>query len=94
MAVYSTTAMTVRRYAAIALCSVVTLLSACAGSREWIYEKPRLTPAQLDHDKAICRKAAPSRSMLRTLQEEKVERDAFNRCMEMRGYTVTVVPRP
>ena len=86
--------MTVRRCAAIALCSVMTLLLACAGSQEWIYEKPRLTPAQLDHDKAICRKAAPSRSMLRTLQEEKVERDAFNRCMEMRGYTVTVVPRP
>ena len=80
--------------AAIALWSFAALLPACAGSQEWIYEKPRLTPAQLDHDRAMCRKAAPSRSMLRALQEEKVEREAFNRCMEMRGYTVTVAPRP
>ena len=86
--------MAVRRCVALVLCSVAALLPACAGSQEWIYAKPRVTPAQLDHDKAQCRKAAPSRSMLRTLQEEKVEREAFNRCMEMRGYTVTVVPRP
>ena len=74
--------------------SLAALLPACAESQEWIYAKPRMTPAQLDHDKAMCRKAAPSRSVLRKLQEEKVEREAFNRCMEMRGYTVTVVPRP
>ena len=86
--------MTVRRRAAIALASLAALLAGCAGSQEWIYEKPRVTPAQLSHDKAMCGKAAPSRSLLRTLQEEKVERDAFNRCMEMRGYTVTVAPRP
>ena len=83
-----------RRRAALALVIVAALLPACAGSQEWIYEKSRVTPAQLSHDKAMCRKAAPSRSMMRTLQEEKVEREAFNRCMEMRGYTVTVVPRP
>lgn len=82
------------RCVALALCSVAALLPACAGSQEWIYEKSRVTPAQLDHDKAQCRKAARSRSMLRALQEEKVEREAFNRCMEMRGYTVTAVPRP
>jgi hypothetical protein len=70
------------------------LVGGCASSQEWIYEKPRTTPAQLDHDKTQCRKAAPSRSVLRVLQEEKVEREAFNRCMEQRGYTVTVVPRP
>ena len=76
------------------LVSFAALLTACAGSQEWIYDKPRTTPAQLDHDKTMCRKAAPSRSVLRTFQEEKVEREAFNRCMEGRGYTVTVVPRP
>ena len=83
-----------RRRLAPALAIVAALLPACASSQEWIYEKSRVTPAQLNHDKAVCRKAAPSRSMMRTLQEEKVEREAFNRCMEMRGYTVTVVPRP
>ena len=76
------------------LCGVAALLAACAGSQEWIYEKPRMTPAQLEHDKRTCRKVAPSRSLLRTLQEDKVEREAFNRCMEKQGYTVTVVDRP
>ena len=82
------------RRRATVLVGVAALLAACAGSQEWIYEKPRTTPAQLDHDKTMCRKAAPTRSLLRALQEEKVEREAFNRCMEGRGYTVTVVPRP
>ena len=82
-----------RRRAAV-LVSFAALLTACASGQEWIYDKPRTTPAQLDRDKTMCRKAAPTRSLLRTLQEEKVEREAFNRCMEMRGYTVTGVPRP
>ena len=82
------------RWSAIVIVSFAVLLTACAGSQEWIYEKPRTTPAQLDRDKTMCRKAAPTRSLLRTLQEEKLEREAFNRCMEKRGYTITVVPRP
>lgn len=85
--------MALRRHVTV-LVSCAALLTACASSQEWIYDKPRTTPAQLDRDKTTCRKAAPTRSLLRTLQEEKVEREAFNRCMEMRGYTVTVVPRP
>ncbi|HMH54015.1 MAG TPA: hypothetical protein VK548_27530 [Candidatus Acidoferrum sp.] len=53
-----------------------------------------MTPASLERDKRACRKVAPSRSLLRTLQEDKVEREAFNRCMEKQGYTITVVDRP
>jgi hypothetical protein len=77
-----------------ALWGLLALLPACAGSQEWIYEKPRATPAQVDHDKTTCRKAAPSRSLFRTFQAEKVERETFNRCMEKLGYTVRVAPRP
>ena len=73
---------------------LVAALPACATGAEWIYEKPRSTPAQLDHDKAACRKIAPSRSLFKTLEAEKVEREAFNRCMESRGYTVKVAPLP
>jgi hypothetical protein len=73
---------------------LVAVLPACATSQEWIYDKPRVTPAQLDQDKAACRKIAPSRSVLRNFEDEKVDRSAFNRCMERRGYTVTVVPLP
>ena len=79
---------------AAALWGFAALLPACAASQEWIYEKPRTTPAQLGQDKTTCRKVAPSRSLLRTFEEDKVEREGFNRCMEKLGYTITVVPRP
>jgi hypothetical protein len=76
-----------------AIWALVAVLPACAG-QEWIYEKSRVTPAQLDQDKTACRKVAPSRSMFRMLEADKVERAAFNRCMERRGYTVKVAPLP
>jgi hypothetical protein len=99
MAVYSTTVMVPRwpvfaSLPARAIWALVAVLPACAGSQEWIYEKSRGTPAQLDQDKAACRKVAPSRSMFRTFEAEKVERAAFNRCMERRGYTVKVARLP
>lgn len=76
------------------LWSLVVALPACATNQEWIYEKTRGTPFQLDHDKAACRKIAPSRSLFKALEAEKVDREAFNRCMESRGYRVKVVPLP
>lgn len=68
-------------------------VAACATGQEWIYEKSRATPAQVDHDKRACRKVAPSRSMFRTFEDEKVDREPFNRCMEKLGYTIRTVPR-
>jgi hypothetical protein len=73
---------------------LAVVLPGCAATREWIYEKPRTTPAQLDQDKRTCRKVAPSRSVFKTFDTEKVDREAFNRCMEGRGYTVKVAPLP
>jgi hypothetical protein len=67
-------------------------LPACAATQEWIYDKPNVTPAQLDRDKTACRKIAPSRSVLRIFEQERVSRDLFNRCMEGRGYTVKAAP--
>lgn len=75
-------------------CVLVILLPACASSQEWVYEKPRVTPAELDRDRTACRKIAPSRSLFRTFESERVDREMFNRCMESRGYTVKVVPLP
>ena len=103
MAVYSTTpmaphpsrrALQALRLARCLTWSLVVALPACAASEEWIYEKARSTPAQLDHDKTACRKIAPSRSVFRVLEAEKVDREPFNRCMESRGYRVKVVPLP
>lgn len=71
-------------------------LGACASApaQEWIYDKPNVTPAQLDHDKTACQKVAPSRSLFRLMETERVNRDLFNRCMQGRGYTVRAVPLP
>jgi len=82
------------RLAASLIWGLVVGLPACATTQEWIYDKPHVTPAQLDHDKTTCRKIAPSRSMLRLFEDERVNRELFNRCMEGRGYTVRAVPRP
>jgi hypothetical protein len=83
-----------RRRLSVVLAAGALLLTGCASSQEWIYDKPRVTPAQVDHDTRACRKVAPSRNMFRTFQDEKVDREAFNRCMERLGYTITVVPVP
>lgn len=84
-----------RRSLSVALVALALAgLAGCAGRQEWIYEKARATPAQVDRDKAACRKVAPSRSMFRTFEDERVDREPFNRCMEKLGYTVTTVPRP
>ena len=81
-----------RRRAFALVLALAVVPPGCAATREWIYDKPRVTPAQLDHDMAECRKVARSRSMFRTIEEEKVDRPAFNRCMQRRGYTVTDAP--
>ncbi|MGH7341397.1 MAG: hypothetical protein ACREKH_12985, partial [Candidatus Rokuibacteriota bacterium] len=67
-----------RLFALRAIWVVVAVLPACASSQEWIYDKPRVTPAQFDQDTAACRKAAPSRSMFKTFVDEKVDRAGFN----------------
>jgi len=98
MVVYSTGAMGSRRplfarLAAPLIWGLVIAVPACATTQEWIYDKPHVTPAQLDRDKTACRKIAPSRSLLRLFEDERVNRELFNRCMEGRGYTVRAVPR-
>jgi hypothetical protein len=80
--------------AARALWTLVAVLPACAASQEWIYEKPRATPAQLDQDKTACRKVARERTLFNAFDDEKVDREVFNRCMQSRGYTVKVAPLP
>ena len=55
----------------------------------WFYDKPGVTPAELARDKGACQREAPSTSIFsEVLQEEPVDRERFNRCMERRGYGV------
>ena len=86
----------VRCLARAVVWGLLPALPACVTSQgqEWIYERARVTPAQLDHDQAACRKIAPSRSLFKAIEAEKVDREAFNRCMESRGYRVKVAPLP
>ena len=71
---------------AMALLSAASLLAGCA-TEEWIYEKPGMTPAKLDHDIAVCRKEAPDPRSVVAPGSERVDRALFNRCMERKGYT-------
>jgi hypothetical protein len=80
----------VTRRAATLLCAASLLLAGCA-TGEWIYEKPGMTPAKLDHDMAACRKEAPDPRSVVPPGSERVDRALFNRCMERKGYTGRVV---
>ena len=71
---------------AVALLYAASLLAGCA-TEEWIYEKPGMTPAKLDHDIAVCRKEAPDPRSVVAPGSERVDRALFNRCMERKGYT-------
>jgi len=70
----------------VALLYAASLLAGCA-TEEWIYEKPGMTPAKLDHDIAVCRKEAPDPRSVVAPGSERVDRTLFNRCMERKGYT-------
>jgi hypothetical protein len=80
----------VTRRAATLLCAASLFLTGCA-SETWIYEKPGMTPARLDHDMAVCRKEAPDPRSVVPPGSERVDRALFNRCMERKGYTGRVV---
>ena len=78
------------RRAATLLYAASLLLTGCA-SDTWIYEKPGMTPAKLDHDMAVCKKAAPDPRSVVPPGSERIDRALFNRCMERKGYTGRVV---
>ena len=78
---------------AMALLCAASVFAGCT-TREWIYEKPGVVPAKLDHDMTICRKEAADPRALALPGSERVDRAAFNRCMERKGYTARMVENP
>ena len=76
-----------------ALVYTASLVVGCA-TPEWIYEKPGVLPAKLDHDMTICRKEAADPRALALPGSERVDRATFNRCMERKGYTARMVENP
>jgi hypothetical protein len=76
----------VTRRAAALVCAV-TLLAGCA-TKQWIYDKPGVTPAKLDHDMAVCRKESNDPQIVALPGTPRSDRTIFNRCMERKGYSV------
>ena len=75
------------RRAARAL-ALAALCAACGGSQAWVYEKKGVTPTTLDHDMASCRQQAMDPKAFAIFASGRIDRGAFNRCMERKGYTV------
>jgi hypothetical protein len=65
----------------------VCLLAGCA-STQWTYTRAGVTPAALDHDLETCRREAHRPHWFALTRSARLDRDALNRCMERKGYTV------
>lgn len=76
---------------ALAAVTAVASQAGCARER-WVYDKPSATPAQADRDLTACRKQSISAQRIGLTPEDRVDRAAFNRCMERRGYTPRKLP--
>jgi hypothetical protein len=72
---------------AAAVIGAALMLGACA-TKQWIYDKPGLTPAKLDHDMVLCRKESNDPQIVALPGNPRSDRAIFNRCMERKGYTV------
>jgi hypothetical protein len=77
---------------AAALALVLAASEGCRSGTEWSYDKPRVTAAQLDRDLSQCARHARPTGPLAYPSLTGPDRDAFNACMEKRGYTVTRRP--
>jgi hypothetical protein len=75
------------RVAALLL-AVLAVPGCRSAAEEWSYDKPRVTAGQLDRDLAQCAREARPTGPFAYPSVTGPDRDAFNRCMEKRGYTV------
>ncbi len=71
----------------IALWALLLFLSGCT-TAQVAYEKPGITQAERQHDLSECmRVAIGSDERGRFLTLYQIDRDAYGRCLEARGYT-------
>ena len=64
-------------------------VAACRSGEEWVYDKPKVTSAQLDRDLTQCRQLTMPKGALAYPALTGPDREAFNACMQKRGYSVT-----
>lgn len=71
-----------------AIGAVLLVLGGCRSSEEWSYDRPRVTPFELDRDLTQCAQQARPTGTFAFPSLTGPDREALNRCMEKRGYTV------
>jgi hypothetical protein len=67
---------------------VLTSCGACASSGRIVYSKPGVIPAQQARDESECAQLSTAAAPRAIGPALNIERDAVNRCMERRGYSV------
>jgi len=67
----------------------ILLAAGCSSSGEWVYNKPNTSAVQVDRDLSVCRKESTRGTAVVIMPSQRIDRDAMNRCMERKGYTVT-----
>ncbi len=70
--------------------TAILLLAGCSSTGEWVYNKPRTSAVQVDRDLGTCRKESTRNTAVVVAPSQRLDRDAMNRCMERKGYTVTL----
>ena len=71
----------------LALAASATL-AGCATATAWVYDKPGVSVARLDHDLSLCRKEALRPYTFALLRSQRFDPEALNGCMERKGYAV------
>jgi len=67
----------------------ISLAAGCSSSGEWVYNKPNTSAVQVDRDLIVCRKESTRGTAIVLMPSQRLDREAMNRCMERKGYTVT-----
>jgi hypothetical protein len=70
------------------LAVVGTLVGCASGSRLGVYDKPGVSEADVKRDRSACLRASASDSDPFRLSGPTIDREAFARCMEGKGYTL------
>lgn len=76
------------RVAALVALLALVAIPGCRSGEEWSYDRPRATPAQLDRDLTQCAREARPTGTFAYPSMTGPDREALNKCMAKRGYTV------
>ena len=67
---------------------LLILSAGCAAEQKMLYEKPGVTEAQMKKDNSACIRESVTGESQIVSNLLKLDREAYKRCMEGRGYTI------